>query len=127
MASKVYVEIEPTTMLPIRIFKNRKQALKVELTEDGLFQDKIVQQMDRKQAVTYIRLQVVGRAVRDKLIHCEFCGAIVTDQTGHMHEVVSRGDGGEISVDNSRFICYSCHLGQDGEHGDRKWGGRNEN
>ena len=35
-----------------------------------------------------------------------------------MHEMVSRGDGGEISLANGVGICYDCHFGPAG-HGNR--------
>ena len=82
--------------------------------------------MEKAEAVKQIREQVVARARKGRLIYCEFCGAILTEATGHMHEVIPRGKGGEYSLDNSRFICSECHIGPDGEHGDRKWGGRNK-
>lgn len=120
---KVYVEINPETQLPVRILKNAKEAALVKQSE-GMFEDEIVRQMDRGTAVIIIRLQVVARARRGNLIQCEFCGKNITENTGHMHEVVPRGKGGHISVDNSRLICPECHIGPEGEHGDRKWGGK---
>ena len=40
---------------------------------------------------------------------CELCTSAVTEFGGHMHEQKHRGKGGEISLDNSVFICYPCH------------------
>lgn len=116
--AKVYVEVSKETGLPIRIFKCTKKAL----ASDPLY----VTQMEKRLAVASIRSQVVERAKRKNLILCEFCGTPLTEETGQMHEVVSRGDGGEISLDNSRFICSECHIGKTGEHGDRQWGGRKD-
>lgn len=109
----VFVEVDLDTELPIRILKTNKQAY--ELPPEK------VRMMARSVAVKYIRDQVVERARKDKNILCEFCGLIITEDTGHMHEVLSRGKGGEVSLENSRFICAQCHLGPDGEHGDRRW------
>lgn len=114
--AKVYVELDLDTMLPIRIFKNLKAT--VNTPSEKLYK------MDRGKAVGVIRLQVIARAIRDKQIRCEFCDKILTPGTGHMHEVVSRGNGGEISLDNSRFICPECHIGPTGEHSNRQWNGR---
>jgi|ERR1035437_970319 hypothetical protein len=47
---------------------------------------------------------------------CELCTSAVTETSGHMHEQQHRGKGGEISLDNSVFICPKCH--QDA-HSDR--------
>ena len=81
----------------------------------------IVQQWPRAEAVKAIRQQVFERSKGE----CEDCGVRLTEYMGHMHERQSRGKGGEISMDNSCFICYNCHIGRDdAEHGDRKWGGR---
>ena len=109
----VYVEIDPKTDLPIRILRTTLEALKLPPER--------VRQMARSVAIGYIRQQVVDRARRNRLINCEFCGKVVTELTGHMHEVVPRGQGGEYSVDNSRYICPECHIGRDGEHGDRRF------
>ena len=110
----VWVEIDPIEELPIRILGGFSDTLELEATS--------VKYMLRSAAVGYIRLQVIARAIRDKLIRCEFCGAVVTPQTGEMHEVVPKGDGGEVSLDNCRFICNECHTGaKDSEHGERRF------
>jgi len=49
---------------------------------------------------------------------CEWCTAPISEQSMHMHEMVSRGNGGEISLSNGVGICYNCHFGPAG-HGDR--------
>lgn len=74
----------------------------------------------RVDAIRDIRQQVYKRANSC----CEKCGERLTWRQMHMDERVSRGEGGEVSVDNSWVLCYDCHLGPDGEHGDRRWGGR---
>lgn len=110
----VYVEIDPETKLPMRIFKNKKRALASD--------PEYVKEMERKEAVMLIRLQVVARAIREKRVLCEFCGEVITSITGEMHEVVPKGKGGEVSLDNSRLICNTCHTGAaDSEHGDRRF------
>ena len=40
---------------------------------------------------------------------CELCGDVLTEKSGHMHEQKHRGQGGEISLANSVFICPTCH------------------
>lgn len=112
--SLCYIQIDPETYEPVRIFRNTHDAMKCDST--------VVAQMARSAAVHYIRLQVILRATRGKLIHCELCDSIVTSETGHMHEVVSKGNGGEVSLDNCRFICPRCHiLAEDSEHGNRRF------
>ena len=112
----VYVEIDPKTELPIRIFKHFSEAAKLD--------PEVIRQMARSVAVGYIRVQVFERAKRGILVLCHFCGGIISPGTGHMHEVVPKGNGGEVSLDNCVAICSRCHIGPDGEHGDRKWGGK---
>jgi hypothetical protein len=114
----IFVEIDPETELPIRILKHWAHASQLD-------QD-VVRSMARSVAVGYIRNQVIARAIRNKNILCEFCGNIITPGTGHMHEKIAKGDGGEVSLDNCVFICPRCHIGSDGEHGDRQWMGRKE-
>ena len=104
----VFCEVDIETELPIRIISSR---------EGWQLDPNIVRQMARKEAVGAIRSQVINRARRGRLILCEYCGEPITEFTGHMHEVVSRGDGGYIGLNNSVFICPRCHLKD--EHGDR--------
>ena len=112
--SMVFVEIEGDKIL--RIVKN-----KIDVWE---LPPERVQQWCKSEAVKKIRDQVFERSGGE----CEFCGKKINKATGHLHETLARGkrdkDGkyGEISMDNSVFICYSCHIL--GEHGDRVWGGR---
>lgn len=112
----VFVEISPETELPIRILKHWSHASQLD--------PDIVRHVARSVAVGYIRQQVFEKAKRGMIIKCEFCGNIITTGTGHMHEVLPRGKGGEISVDNGTAICSECHIGKTGEHRDRYWGGR---
>ena len=110
----VYVEIDPETGLPIRILKHFSEGFKLDPS--------LVSQVARKCAVECIRSAVIKRATRGKLIHCELCGNIITEFTGEMHEVIPKGMGGEVSVDNSHFICNRCHTKDaDSEHGDRRF------
>jgi 5-methylcytosine-specific restriction endonuclease McrA len=109
----------------IRIFRTAKAA-----AQSSVPQHKIEEQ-EKAIAVRTIRHKVFELARnRDGLIECEECGKFITWDTGHMHEVHARGkrdkDGtyGEVSVDNCVAICASCHIGPNGAHGDRKWGGR---
>ena len=60
---------------------------------------------DRAEAVCCIRRQIFDRCKGE----CEICASPVTEQSGHMHEKIHRGQGGEISLDNSIFICVPCH------------------
>lgn len=117
MSKLVTVEIDPYSQLAIRIFRNKKDSY-------AAYPDN-VKEMTKAEAVGQIRQQVIDRATKGRTICCEFCDAILTKDTGHMHEVKPKGDGGEVSLFNSRFICPECHLKE--EHGDRKWGGRNAN
>lgn len=41
---------------------------------------------------------------------CLSCGFDFTEKQMHMHEKLSRGKGGLISLDNSEGLCVECHL-----------------
>ena len=60
---------------------------------------------DRREAVCSVRRQIFDRCKG----FCEICASPVIESSGHMHEQVHRGQGGEISLDNSVFICVQCH------------------
>lgn len=108
MKSKfVYVEVtrQPNLFYGIvRIFRNQKAALA---------SDAPVIVLHRDVAVAEIRHQLW---LRCKGV-CELCGDTVTEGSGHMHEQKHRGQGGEISMDNSVFVCAKTHKQ---EHRDRE-------
>lgn len=101
MSESVYVEYNQSTRAPIRIFKSRKAAVGALHAEAT----KLILKMDRAEAVGSIRHQTFVRSGG----YCELCGSVVLESSGHMHEQKSRGKGGEISLDNSVFICVACH------------------
>jgi 5-methylcytosine-specific restriction endonuclease McrA len=72
----------------------------------------MVIELDRNTAVSEIRHHIFVRSGGE----CEHCGVPVTESSGHMHEKQHRGKGGEISIENSVFICAKCHQHQ---HKDR--------
>jgi 5-methylcytosine-specific restriction endonuclease McrA len=86
----------------VKLFRNQGAAAISKAADEGR-----VAETSRKDAVGEIRKQVFERSGGE----CEYCGKIVTYQTGHMHEVVPKGKGGDVSLYNCVFICYSCHLG----------------
>ena len=102
MRDTVLVEKNPQG-LAIRIFRGSYTAF-----VPGM----IVDTMDYRQAVGEIRHQLFLRSEG----FCELCGDIVLESSGHMHEVKHRGKGGEISLDNSVFVCAKTHAF---EHRDR--------
>lgn len=72
---------------------------------------------ERCQAVAEIRLRVFERAGG----RCEYCNAFINFRTGHMHEKIPKGRGGEVSLENCVAICARCHiLRRDSEHGARR-------
>src|ERR1035437_3756586 len=109
MIELVWVELNDAGC-PTRIFRSRKAA------HD--FGENWVVERNRTEAVASIRKQIFYRSHG----YCEICGALVLETSGHMHEQVPRGKGGEISLENSIFICPKCHAR---EHSDRnpRWGG----
>ena len=73
--------------------------------------------MLRSLATEQIRLAVFKRDG----YACTHCGAPVCIGTGHMHERLHRGRGGEISVNNSTTLCGGCHANNPvAGHGKRK-------
>jgi 5-methylcytosine-specific restriction endonuclease McrA len=112
----VHVEINPENGMYLRIIRKHADAWRLE-------PERLIT-VARKVAVETIRNQVLERAKRDYHLECEYCGAIVTSDSGHMHEKVLRSLGGEVSMDNCVLLCKRCHL--DDEHGDRKWGGKDD-
>ena len=77
------------------------------------------------KAKTELRRQVYERD-RGR---CQGCGIFVpiSDQDGnfnlwtcgHRAHIKSKGSGGDDSLENSRWLCYTCHIDNGGEHGPR--------
>jgi hypothetical protein len=84
---------------PIRIFKNKHVMLQEPDQQSCV-------QMLYKHAVASIRWQVFDRCDG----FCDKCGKRVGEDEGHMHEKIWRGQGGEISLSNSVFLCPLCHF-----------------
>ena|ERR1700722_13255155 len=109
MPRMVWTEIGDSS-LPIRIFKNRKQAVMAGCLLGGAY-------MLRAIAVESIRRQIWKRDGHT----CTHCGAIVSWFTMQMHERIWRGRGGEISLDNGTCLCDNCHADDEvAGHGKRK-------
>jgi hypothetical protein len=111
---RCWVEIDGNNI--IRIFRNQGMAC-----SSSAFDEDRVREYSRKDAVESIRKQVSNRA---KYL-CERCGERIGWGSGHMDEKISKGDGGEVSVFNCWWLCYDCHIGDNGysEHSERFWGG----
>ena len=103
MSDMVWIELDASFRFPVRIFKSRQAAMRCPNRIDY---------WDRALAVKLIRTSIF---VRSKGF-CELCGDLVTEQSGQMHEQKHRGKGGEISLENSVFICAKTHRR---EHRDR--------
>ena len=106
----VWVELDPESKFPIRIIKSRYDAYNLSHDVRGFW--------PRSSAVREIRRQVFERDGYE----CRRCGAVLTLQTGHMDEIKSRGEGGEVSLDNCWLLCADCHIGNKAtsEHGNRR-------
>lgn len=72
--------------------------------------------MEKSEAVGSIRRQILERQRHE----CIRCGASISELTMHLHERIHRGQGGEISLENSEGLCSTCHIGPSGEHGNRR-------
>jgi len=113
----VWCEVLFDSRIPIRIFKTRKAAFLSNVTVMCL------QELPYADAVYMIRQQVFERSVKNGTCggaHCEKCGAGLTWQTMEMHEAVTRGNGGEISLTNCYALCHECHQGRGGAHWNRR-------
>jgi len=94
------------------IFANRWESANSPLWEVGAVRGDV----PRSQAVEEIRRQVFEKDD----YQCRHCGEFVTWKTGQMDEIVARGKGGEISVDNCQTLCARCHIvGPRSKHGNR--------
>lgn len=103
MSEMAWVELDKDGRFPVRIFKSQKAAM--------LCPNRI-DYWDRALAVKLIRTALFVRSQG----FCELCASVVTLKSGHMHERKFRGKGGEISLENSVFICARTHTL---EHKDR--------
>lgn len=97
MSKLVWVELASDGISPIRIFKSRSTAFASGCAIGPFYTHTV--------AVAKIRHQLWLRSKG----FCELGGEPVTEASGHMHEMVHRGKGGEISMQNSVFICPKCH------------------
>lgn len=112
--TRVYVELDDQGVF-LRIIKTWREACQIP-------PDRLIQ-YPRGEAVKQIRRLVFARSEGN----CEWCSECTTWDTGEMHEVISKGDGGEVSTENCVFICHGCHQGRvDAAHGNRRWGGQKE-
>lgn len=107
----VHVEINPENGQYLRIIRKHADAWRLD-------PERLIT-VARKVAVETIRNQILERAKRGECYYCEYCDCTLTPNSGHMHEKVLRSLGGEISMENSVFICYRCHIL--GEHADRQF------
>lgn len=90
--------------LPVEIFRNQKQALEGSATAGPTF---AAAEFPRAAAVKTIRRVIFER---DNYT-CTNCGdSSLNWDSGHMHEKLHRGQGGNISVANGITLCYRCHL-----------------
>ena len=106
MRGRVFVEVDDKG--PVRIFRKPSAA--------RLFDGQIAE-WPRRDAVQFIRRRVFERANG----RCEKCNKILTWNGMHLHEIVPRGKGGEISLTNSEALCADCHiLSPDSEHAGRQ-------
>lgn len=103
MSKMVWVELDAAELKVMRIFKSKSAA-----GRSGM----IVALMSLAVAVSAIRHHIWRRSEG----YCEMCATPVLESNGHMHERKHRGQGGEISMENSVFICPPCHRR---EHADR--------
>jgi len=104
MPSKfVWVEIDPRSGLPVRIFRSNKAALA---------STKVTTFIPKALAVGKIREQVYKRAEGK----CQKCGKQLSWESAEMDEIKSKGSGGEVSVENGQLLCHDCHVIKTNRH-----------
>jgi 5-methylcytosine-specific restriction endonuclease McrA len=101
MSERVLVETVDGQV--VRIFRNNREAVLSQAWEEHR-----VKVYKRRFAVGEIRSKVFS--LSEGL--CHYCGKYVPHRAGHMHEQIHRGEGGEISTNNSVWACYKCHMKQ---------------
>lgn len=113
----VWIETDSDWLI-VRIFRSKAAMLR-EISPDNpgrLRQIRYVHAVEALRRRLYLRSRGC----------CDFCGSVVTESSGHMHEKKHRGKGGEISMENSVFICAACHKDAHKERSPR-WKKRGEN
>ena len=96
MRKLVWIERDPISARPIRIFRSKSAAMG---------EGRTARLMPYYAAVFAIRHQLWERSGG----FCELCAAPITEILSQMHEQKHRGQGGEISLENSVLICGVCH------------------
>jgi hypothetical protein len=112
MSEKAWVLVD-ASFRPLEVFKRQSEAIRAFTTYPSMME---LVEMDRAEAVGMIRHDLF---IKQKA-RCIACNKIVTEEQAHMHERVHRGQGGNISIDNSEILCSTCHIGPDGAHGNRR-------
>jgi len=92
----VWVETDGIGGPIIRIFRSKKSAMG---------SNRLCIQAWYDLAVEDIRHQIFVRSRGE----CEVCSDLVTESSGEMHERKHRGKSGEISLENSIFVCGKTH------------------
>jgi 5-methylcytosine-specific restriction endonuclease McrA len=93
-------EIDPVTRDVIRIFKHGGGAI--------FLPPERIAEYAKAYAVGRIRHQVFEASKGE----CRNCGRPINWKF-HLHEVIPKGKGGEVSLDNSIALCADCHLNQE--------------
>lgn len=100
----VWVELDQTRNFVVRIFRSTLSSY------------------DATGPTDIIPYETAVKAIRHAIFlrsegFCELCATPITETTAHMHELQHRGQGGEISLNNSVMACPKCHQY---EHKDRR-------
>ncbi|MFW6184145.1 MAG: HNH endonuclease [Chloroflexota bacterium] len=64
----------------------------------------------RKRKVYSKQSSVKKKVIRRRGNRCENCGASGRDRQLHLHHVTPVSEGGETSADNTKLVCFDCHL-----------------
>ena len=112
MREKAWVSVD-AEFRPLEVFKRQSEAIRALTMYPSMME---LVEMDKAEAIGAIRRRLfLAQGGR-----CLQCNKIVTEEQAHMHERVHRGQGGNISLDNSEILCSNCHIGPDGAHGNRR-------
>lgn len=104
MPKKIDCWIEFKSLRAFRIFKSKKAAMIASIARALPFLG------NRAETLESIRRQVFER---DNWT-CVHCGRKMSWYVGELDEKISRGKGGEISVENGQTLCHTCHVEKHG-------------
>jgi len=98
---------QPHPAAILGIFQKHKRAVAYETLSGG-----VMMPYDWATGIDQLRRRVFARDD----YRCVKCLRTVTWDSGHMHEKLHRGRGGDRTINNCETLCREHHVGPRGEH-----------